>query len=289
MKKMLSKRISLKDKLYVSQFTRAVCMYFFITLYLYAPYLRDFSKIELLYFINSASAATGCFLISRKYTKSLAASILAGTIYAFNPFTLAFTAYHPIASIAPAIIPWLLIPATFLPTPKRISPFSITIRTALYAIPLAVVILFFYLPTLPSIGPFFPMPAVNANLQNFTAILFPQTANAHDFPISFYHIPLFAIILAILTSPPRRNIVIMILAAICVTLSFYKPILNTPPIVWILLPVIVCTLLSAKGAEKITSLTKHRSLISITFYTACCIDILWGAKQALVHIFGNNF
>lgn len=280
------------DKQLISQFVCAGCIYLFASIYLYWPYLRNFSLMEIMFVINSAIASVGCFLVSRQWSKSFAACLLGGAIYAFGPFTLGFTAYHPLASIPATLLPWLLIPATILPAPKHLTVFSIAAKAVLYALPLVIIILFFKLLSQPLFGPFYPMPPIKATLTNFTPLVFPLACNPQDFVVSFYYFPLLAIVTGITICISSRIIPLAVLLAGGICVSFCKPVYEVPPIVWILLPVISCSILAAIGSEKIIRYPKSKKqiiVLSIIFYTACWADIISGAKYTLDQIFGLGF
>lgn len=276
MKHTFSKSTYLFDKRLIAEFVSAACIYLFVSIYLYAPYLRNFSRLEYLFVINSAAGSIGCFLLSRRWTKTFSASILAGAIYAFGPFSLGFTAYHPYAGFAAAFFPWLLIPAAMMGWQKRFSLFW-ALKLVLCVIPFVSVILFFYLLSLPSIGPFFPMPPIKVHLVNFVSIVFPLTGSAQDFIVSFYHLPVCGILLGLPLLIFKQRIAFLMLIAACLCLSFCKPILEAPPVVWSILPVIFCSILAAVGGEKLLMANKT----NIRYMLACFV--------ALAVLSGFNF
>lgn len=253
---MLSKRIYLFNNQHLSQLVYAVCIYLYVSICLYGPYLRNFSHIEFLFVINSTAGSIGCFLLSRRWTKTFTASLLAGAVYAFGPFSLAFSAYHPFAGVPAAMLPWLFIPVTIFRPQKRFTVFSAALNVAFYAFPFVIILAFFLLLSLPSIGPFFPMPVIKANLVNLSPIVFPLTGNAQDFTISFYHLPFLSLLMGILLYVSSRNIALIILSAVGLCLSFCEPVFETPPIVWTLMLVTSCSILAAMGSEILTQSKK---------------------------------
>jgi len=318
----------------------AALIFFSMSLCLHLPYLRNFSRLDYLFIIIPPIGALGCYLLSTHYLKTFAASILAGTIYGFCPLTLAFLAYHRFAGIPTAIAPWLFIPAAFIRPPKNYYVLANAAKTIFAIVAASVIVLFFYLPSLSSIGPFFPMPMIKAQLPNLAGIPLPLTGNALDFIYGFYHFPLAAIIFGMLIYVSRGSVTLIIVAATALSLSFAAPIMQTPPIAWGLLTVLSCSILAGMGAENMIRAKKKfrlwalicfvitvslsaiafanshsisgglfafaalltaatipisanpanfRFAIWITFYTACCADILWGAKHTLEQIFGYGF
>lgn len=339
MKNTLSKRIYKIAGLPAGPIAAAL-IFFSVSFYLHLPYLHNFTRFEYLLIIIPPAGALGCFLLSRYYVITFSASVLAGAIYAFCPLALAFSAYHRFAGIPAAILPWLLIPLAFIGPSRKSLSFSNAAK-AVFAILAAIVIpLFYYLLSLPSIGPFFPMPLVNAQLQSLAGIPLPLTGNAHEFVFSFYHLPLCAIIFGLVIYISTGSIILIIIAAIAVCLNFAAPVFQTPPMAWGLFIALPCSILAGIGAENLVRAKKKfrlstsicavlaaglsamafangqnlsgaifafaallasatipisakpanfRFAIWLTFYTACCADLLWGAKHTLEQIFGYAF
>ena len=234
----------------------AALIYFLLSLYLHLPYLKYFSRIELLLVAIPPIGALGCFILSTRYAKTFSASILAGAIYAFCPFTLAFSAYHRFAGIPAAMAPWLFIPAVYISLPKNLSSYSNAVKAGLAILGALTIGLFFYLLSLESIGPFFPMPLVKTQLSNLAGISLPLTGNAQDFVFSFYHLPLCAAVLGLLVYICKGSFALIVVGSAAFGLTFCGPFMETPPIAWGLLTVICCSILAAVGAEGIVSAKK---------------------------------
>ena len=229
----------------------AALIFFSLSIYLHLPYLRSFSRLEYLFIIIPPTGASGCFLLSTRYVKTFAASVLAGAIYGFCPLILAFSAYHRFAGIPAAIVPWLFIPAAFIRPTRNSYSLTNAAKLTLALLAASVIAIFFYLPSLPSIGPFYPMPLIRAQLQNLSGVAFPLTGSVHEFVYSFYHVPLCVTIFGMLVYVSAGSTALIIVAATALCLSFATPVMQTPPIAWGLLAVLTCSILAGLGAENL--------------------------------------
>lgn len=242
----------------------AAALYTALALYLFWPYLRSLTHAQYILPLNFALAATGCFVLSKRWISSFSASLFASALYAFSPFALAFAAYHPAATIPLALLPWLFCPAAYWqqwpalailkPTSqkKRISKrhtgiLAFITTTILSIIPLAVIVLFFFLAS--PIARFYPLALVELKLENFTALAVPLLIKPHDFPFSFYHIPNIALLMGIFIyfAGLRITTLILLLATLC--LAFADPILSTPPVIWALTPLLFGAIMIGLGLQ----------------------------------------
>ena len=60
----------------------AFISYALLALYLYYPHFEHFGRLDYLYPVNSVLAGLGCFVLSRRWISSFAASLLAGGVSA---------------------------------------------------------------------------------------------------------------------------------------------------------------------------------------------------------------
>ncbi len=230
----------------------ATAAYLALTVYLYHPYVRDFAAIELLYIFNSVAAAVGAFLLSRRWIGSPVAEFFAGAVYGFSPLAIGFAAYHPLASLPLALLPWLFLPAVIARRPKSParSLASTAITTAMYLLPLALIVLFFWLLAQPCIRPFFPLPkSARLSPANLTALLAPLTVKPHQFAFAFYHIPIAIALVGLIANITAHRIAIMAGALACLILAFAGPILEVPPVVWSLVPALYCSIAIGLGMQ----------------------------------------
>jgi len=244
----------------------AAALYTALAAYLFYPYLHRLTPTQYILPLNFVLAATGCFLLSKRWISSFSASLFAGALYAFSPFALSFAAYHPAATIPLALLPWLFCPAAywqrwpalaFLTShnsknrdPKRHTDILATAATFILSIlPLAVIVLFFILAS--PISRFYPLALIEMKFQNFTALAIPLSLKPHEFPFSFYHIPNIALLMGIFVylAGLRIPTLILFLATLC--LSFADPILSTPPVIWALTPMLICSILIGLGLQSL--------------------------------------
>jgi len=242
----------------------AAALYAALALYLFWPYFNRLTTAQYILPINFTLAATGCFVLSKRWISSFSASLITGTLYAFSPFALSFAAYHLAATIPLALLPWLFCPAAYWQRwpafaflkpanqkkrePKRHTDILAFITTTILSIlPLAVIILFFILAS--PIARFYPLALVQLNLENFTALAIPLAIKSHQFPFSFYHIPNIALLMGIFVYLSGLRITTLLLFLITLCLSFADPILSTPPIVWALTPTLFGAILIGLGLQ----------------------------------------
>ena len=236
-------------------------VYLLLSFYLYLPYLRRFSSIEYLFIFNSAFGALGCFVLSRRWVGSFTASLFAGAVYGFSPFTLSFAAFHPAGGLAVAMLSWLFIPAAYwhkigFRQPDKIPDFVITALLTL-AGP-AVLCVFFFMMSLQGIGPFFPVPVSETmTIEGLKSIALPFNMRPGGFALSVYHIPLCGLAMGVCLYYASGGLGIFLLAAAGLCMSFYEPVAMVPPVVWALVPLLCCCVLTGYGFQGIVSAGKQ--------------------------------
>ena len=230
----------------------AAVAYLALAIYLYHPYIRDFAAIDLLLIFNSVAAAVGGFLLSRRWIGATVAEFFAGAVYGFSPLAIGFAAYHSLASVPLALLPWLFLPAVIARRPRSParSLTATAITTALYLLPLALIVLFFWLMAQPCIRPFFPLPkSARLTPASLAALLAPLTVKPQQFAFAFYHIPITIALVGLIANITAHRIVIMVGAATCLILAFADPILEVPPVVWALVPALYCSIAIGLGMQ----------------------------------------
>src|SRR4030042_1707617 len=116
----------------------AAVVYIGFAVYLYQPHFNTFKKLQFLILVNFCLSSLGCFLLSRRWVSCLLASLFAGAIYGFGPFSLGLSVYHPTAGFLTAMMPWLFLPAAFGPKGKWQ-----WLRGPLAVLPFLAILLFF--------------------------------------------------------------------------------------------------------------------------------------------------
>lgn len=205
------------------------------------------------------AGATGCFVLSRRWIAAFAASLLAGAIYGFGPFALGFAAYHPLAGVPLAFVPWLFCPAAFWrkwrPSVSRrlaktgaLAGSSVT--AVLCLLPFCGIVGFFWLCGRPEIGPVFPMPvSLRLEPDKLAGLAAPLTMRPHDFILSFYHVPLAALAMGLCIFFESRRHAVLVPVGAAAVLSFAGPLAQVSPIVWALIPVLFGSIVIGLGAE----------------------------------------
>ena len=263
----------------------AAIIYTTLAVYLFWPYFARLTRAQYILPVNYVLAAVGCFILSRRWVSSVSASLFAGALYAFSPFSLGFAAYHPAATLPLAMLPWLFCPAAYWQRwdamaflrsnnlksrdPKRHAGILASITTFILTIlPLAAVVLFFILAS--PLGRFYPLALIEMKLKNFAALAIPLSVKPHEFAFSFYHIPNIALLLGICVylAGLRISTLILFLGTLC--LSFAEPILSTPPVVWALTPMLFGAILIGLGLQSFcrAGITDMRWLLAATITAA---------------------
>ena len=231
----------------------AMLLYIALSICLYQPYLKHFKPAQYIVLANSVVAATGCFILSRRWISAFLASLFAGAIYGFSPFALGFAAYHPSAGLPLAVLPWLFCPAVYWAA-HRNKTFLTTITSAVLSLlPFLAIALFFWLCAQPHLGPLFPLPKhTKLHLADIAGLAAPLALKPHKFTFGFYHVPVVVGLMGLFMYVAVHRIKVMIIVAAGLVLALTRPILQTPPIVWALIPMLYCSVLIGLGLQALT-------------------------------------
>ncbi|RKY06983.1 MAG: hypothetical protein DRP65_11005 [Planctomycetota bacterium] len=228
----------------------AAVLYIALGVYLYEPYFKYFSPQRCLVVAGSICGALGCFVLSRRWISAFGALLFAGAIYGFSPFALGFAAYHPSAVLPLAILPWLFWPAAFWSVKKNKTFLTAVISAALSLLPFVIIPLFFWLCAQPPLGPLFPLPLhIKLHFADVLGLIAPQATKPHEFAFGFYHVPLIVGLMGLFMYLTVHRIKVMILIAAGLVLAFAGPVLQTPPIVWALVPMLSFSVLIGLGTQ----------------------------------------
>ena len=228
----------------------AVLMYVLFATYLYWPYFKHFRISRYIFVLNSIVAASGCFVLSRRWISSYAASFSAGAVYGFCPFALGFGAYHPLAGFGFAALPWLFCPATFWSLKHQKRFLTEVVSGALSLLPFVVIAMFFWLLSRPWVGPLFPIPKqLKFGISNLCGLVLPLGQFPEKLAFSFYHVPLSVGIIGLFMYLAVHRIKPMILVGAGITLSLLDSFASVSPIVWLSIPVLYCSILVGLGMQ----------------------------------------
>jgi hypothetical protein len=232
-----------KSKIRFAKFAASAGIYAGFALCLYQPHFKKFSPLQYLVVVNVCLAALGCFVLSRRWVASFIGSFFAGAIYGFGPFGLWLSGYHPTVSLLVASIPWLFCPAALCSKRKWRK-----ISAPLSALPFLAIVLAFQVSTYCRL---FPIP-IHTKLQlvDLAGLLAPLVALERTMPlVSFYHIPVAALLLGFFMLLKARRFGILLILAAGVTLALCGPFFNISPILWLTIPVLCCSVLIGAGMQ----------------------------------------
>jgi hypothetical protein len=243
------KNIAARTRQYYTIAVAAV-LYIALGLYLYQPYFKYFKPLQYLVVADSICGALGCFVLSRRWMNAFGALLFAGAIYGFCPFALGFAAYHPSAGLPLAILPWLFCPAVFWPVQKNKTLLTAIASAGLSLLPFVVIPLFFRLCAQPGLGPLFPLPLdTKLHPADVLGLAAPLALNPHEFTVGFYHVPVVVGLMGLFMYLAVHRIKVMIIVAAGLVPAFAGPILQTPPVVWALIPVLYFSVLIGLGTQ----------------------------------------
>jgi hypothetical protein len=220
---------------------------------LFNPLSKYLHSPEILIPFNSVLAATGCFLLSRRWTPSPDGAFISGLLYGFGPYLLSFVNVHPLAGFGAAMVPWLFCPAALWHKYETGTFGRTVLRKALLTLPLPVLFLFFWLPTQPFIGPYFLMPrglAISpARLMALTGVFDP---GAGDILTGFYSAALILSLLgtAMFVQTARISVFVPVLAGL--VLTFWGPLDGINPVVWFSVPAVFLAITAGVGGDTAT-------------------------------------
>ena len=235
----------------ITRFIFAAIIYCGLALCLYGPRLDSLAPIQYLLVIDSVFAAIGAFVLSRRWLYSFPASVLAGALFGFGPFALSFDCYHPTASFAFAMLPWLFCPAAFLPKSRLLSPkLTVLASATLTLLPILITILFFEIARDYSLVPI-PLKT-KLNCPSLYAFITPLTQPPQNFLLSLYHIPAPALLMGLVMFFKVRRFGITTIFIATVFLICCRPIFNVPPVFWTSIVVLYCAIIIGAGLEGLT-------------------------------------
>ncbi len=200
--------------------------------------------------ITSIIGGWGCFALSRRWLNSFWASAVAGLMYGFSPFLLSFRIYHPLAGLGVAVLPWLFCPAALW---NRYAKPTVKVhirRLPLLVLPFVWLVLFYWLPAQPWLGPYTLMPSTQRlRPEDLWAVLeFPSAATGQIL-VGFYANALILAVMGLFVYAFLLRVVVLLPPLLGFVLAFCGPILNVPPIVWMALPMLFLSVLAGLGAQ----------------------------------------
>jgi len=225
----------------------AAVIYLGLALCMYLPYFANFTTRQFLIPVNIVIAAAGCFVLSRRWVPSFAASLFAGALYGFGPFMLWICTYHFTVAALAAFVPWFFCPAAYMPK-KGYWPI---VSRVLSLLPFAAIVGLFLLSSYIHL---YPIPiTVRATAVTFYGIINPlANSNFTDVPFVFYHVPVIALAMGVLMMFLAGRIGGMLIFAAAVVLSLSKSFLGISPAVWLSIASVCAAVAAGLGADGLT-------------------------------------
>jgi hypothetical protein len=223
--------------------TAAGVVYAGFAVYLYQPYFKSFEAIRYLVIANVCLACLGCFVLSRRWMGSFAASFFAGAIYGFGPFVLGLTRYHPAGGLLAAAVPWLFCPAAFGPKGRQR-----WLSRLFLALPVVTILSFF------RVSAYFRLFAIpiqdRLHLADLAGLLAPLVmADRGLSVVGFYHVLLAPLMMGFCILLAARRFGIMAIFVTTAVLGFCEPVLGVSPIIWFSIAALCCSVLIGVGIQ----------------------------------------
>ena len=235
---------------FVISFPAAFVAYTIFAAWLFYPYKQNFSAMQFIWPAQTIIAATGVFVISRRWVLSFFASLAGGAVYGFGTYACSLLCYHPFAGIVYAILPWTFVPAVFLYQWINLDRLHTSILSAL----LVLLTVFFILAAyhFAAAKYFYPIPVqTRLSAKALFGIIDPLGVKQDIFAPGLYHVCMAGLLMGIAVLIKTKRIGMIILFAVTTAAAFYKPVLNVPPVVWASIPVLICSIMIASGLETI--------------------------------------
>jgi hypothetical protein len=242
------------------RFTLAAGIYIASAIYLYSPYFSKFGCLDFLLIANVWLGASGCYLLSRRWTSCLSGSLIAGAIYGAGPFLLGLANFHPTGGLLAAAVPWLFCPAAFIPRIK-----GKWLCWPLSMLPFLAIFLFFQIATRLHL---FAIPLnIKLHLIDLVSVSFPLIgAKRGMIPFGFYHIPIAALITGLYMLVKARRFGVMIILCTGTLLGFCSSFYNISPIIWLSIPSLCFSIIIGVGVQALisASYTDRKWILTVT-------------------------
>jgi hypothetical protein len=252
------------------RFTAAILIYGCLAWYFY-PQLNFTHKLALLLPFNSVFAATGCYILSRRWVSGFIESLLAGAIFGFGPYFLGLAKFHPAAALPAALMPWCFLPAAYA---AKFNKKWLSIPVCL--LPFLILVVFFSLTA--KLRLFVAPLKISFSKYDMVGFFTPLLAAYKGFNLSgFYHVPLAGLVFGLFMLLKARRFGVLLIIAVALTLAFYQPIntyLQVCPLLWLSIPMLCGSIISGVGLQGIISSgTTDRKWILYSVIITCSAAI----------------
>jgi hypothetical protein len=216
--------------------------YIFLGVYLYRPYFADFERFDILLPVNLAAASAGCYVLSRRWIFSFYCSLLAGAIYGFSPMLLGIGAFHPMAGVIAAALPWMFCVPGYI---NRITVYR-WLQAPLSVVPFLVIFAYFKLAAEFSL---FPAPlCLEPKAETLASLLVPAGMSIRS-PLLFsvYHIPIAGVLTGLWIAFETRRVGILLIILSGLFLGFSGNLTIVSPVVWLMIPLLCLSIIAGEG------------------------------------------
>jgi hypothetical protein len=272
----------------VTRLLLAFILYIALGLYLYSPYMHKLQPLDITIILSSVIGALGCFLISTRWIGDFPAEFLAGAIYGFCPFALGFSAYHPLATLPVAVMPWLFYPVVHYHARQKNTFFDTVITVFLAILPFILIIFFFMSTARSGSLRLFPIPVgFHFDSTIVAALMVPLSLEPHSFIAGLYHVPLAVSLCGLMIYIESHRFKILYIVIPALILAASKPVFEVPPVIWGLIVMLFGSMLAGLGMQSLALAGKNDAKwILITIFIMCAIaafTLLLSEQMGLIY------
>jgi hypothetical protein len=235
---------------FLLQLLSALVVFSVLAILFFLPSFPIHNSKAYLTIFNSVLAAAGCFLLSQRWLASFDASAVAGAVFGFGPFLLSFQIYHPLAGSVVALLPWLFCPAALW---NRFAAPTTSLqarRLILLLVPFACLFLLFWLSSQTWVGPYDLMPRTQQfHITDLLTLAGLPGPLGKQIILGLYANAFILAIMGFFVYLAVLRISILIPVLVGLVLTFFQPILNVPPVLWMAVPMLFLSILAGLGAQ----------------------------------------
>ncbi len=238
-----------RPPLFIS-FPAAVIFYTVFAIVLFYPHQHSLISYKRLFPMETIIASAGVFILCRRWVLSFFASLAGGAVYGFGTYACSLLCFHPFAGLVYAMLPWTFVPAVFFYRWTSLDRVNTKIISGLLVFLSVLFILAAY--NYATKIYFYPIPAqTHLTPRALLGVIDPIGVKLDIFAPGFYHVCIAGLVMGMAVLIKTRRIGIIVLFIITLLAAFYRPVLNVPPVVWMSIPVLICSVLIASGLETI--------------------------------------
>lgn len=233
--------------------TAAVVMYLLLSIALYEPVLNALKGLDFLIPLCPVFAASGCCLLSRRWLAGFFPQLIAGAVYGFGPYLLSFGAYHPLAGMCAAAVPWLFCPAVLWKPYGSGSLLQRGEKLLFTAIPFVMIFLYFWIPAQSWIGPYSFMPKTQwLTISDLWALAGSYTPGSKIIG-GLYPVSVILALMGLFVYLHLLRILVLLPVAAGLLLALWRPLGPVGPMVWLSIPMLFLSILTALGSQAFVS------------------------------------